>query len=1815
MLSADSTNPRLLNQLLFTGTNNIAQKFGIASQGSDYGSSVAAFAIDGDENTINHTGCNADNNWWQVKLPEPSLISRIVVKNRSSWRSRLSGSRVYVTTTSYTAGELSESDKVATLDSADIREISVFPKKSATYVIVKAADGNCLHMRELEVYGDVPATPYFNEHKDSYLIPSTSPIGFSVATIGAGDWQGDVLHFSITSDVPFAINTQGQLTVNNTLVANTSYAFDVRVSDGEHSITSAITIKTTTATAVDDAIASGSVSNITSQELLNAAIDEIDASAIAMLDAKVQLFNLNADGSAKDAGSLTAITWDPTHDASLFKPTIGKNVSVLKTNSVTNESYTVYKKDIAIIGDTDNARYMVMGSNPMRNAYRNAAAMNEQMHQFMENSLSWLTKRNDLKTQPFNVVIAHMRQSYYFPDEIATREWLDGHYTGQVSYNAADVCDGDQLSSCLDTSPDLLIISQYPSDNDDNTAIAQRVEQAIDAGTPVLYLHYDGGQTELGKALFPIFNVSYEWDNYWNKLSLSNYDVTQQLTTLPDRLVKIKTLLEHFKAADFAIDWAACDEGNCNAVPSLVTGFFEGASEVKSIMQNLDKAKINIFAESGYRLQKLLVLIGDHFRQNVVFPMDRITTNDTQFLESYFAEHAAYNYRLLNPAQPDMGNYSRSDFSHITPTNRTVNIISKRYFRSTGAYALPGKTFTVTRNDNSDLTVKVFIHSARDGATRIFENKGYVRPRITQSTHIEIKSGETLKLTSATGGPIHLEFSANDLPVEVMFSNIGEHPYWSSSADDARFAQALIDAKYDWAEVVTSGFEVHSTLTKMVKSVNDPKWGSAAAMAAAVTQYTSNYPHVLAGFKGPGIDVVPEIHDFAAEKGWTINSIDIVKHMNADQAACGYGCSGNPYDAYWSFDPIGHGDIHELGHSLQGRKRFIGWENHSMTNHYAYYTQSKYNAAVGSNAHTCQSLSFAQEFTLLQASIGQADPAAYMKTQLWDSADWNKQVSMYIQMLMSAEDNGAVKNGWHVRARLHILEREFYRADNNETDWLAKRDSLGFSNYTLEEAKAADNNDWLLIAISTVTARDYRDYLTMWGIPFSAKADAQVASYNYPIIPRKFYMSSATGYCEAKQNGDFLAKISLPVDGTQTWPTETDDDADGVWNALDNCPADANSDQQDTDNDGLGNVCDTTPTPTVDDTPEADVDSDKDGLPDAWENQYGLNPLDASDANADLDGDGMSNLEEFTNNSDPTKDTVNPVITLPEATTVLQAKGFKTKFAWDLLGKISAEDAHDGKLTATLTKVNEKAPKLRNNGNQLLLAAGKNRLTWTANDKAGNTINVEQMLYVLPRADFSIDQVGNEGETLTVTVSLNGVAPAYPVVIPFTLSGSAEQGADLDYILSTTVHEITINEPATGERPTGRLTVHLLDDGIAESTETLLFSMAETLTYATRGNKRQHRIKILANDLDDLPPKARIQVMQAGKKGKRVYQDNGIVTLTVKAKDPNKDALTYVWGDSLTDLKRDNNPATLEFDPTQLSVGRHEIAVTVSDGTHSIEIEKRIKVKAGNLTLPEASVDTDGDGKKDIDELGDENENGIADYLEDSQQGSHQLSTSDDNPIETTTGLLFELGDFAQHQDDPSSCQINEEDIKNYLNSFGKPVYQTDIAHTPILLLDYVINGLEEIGDSVQIIFSVPALPANAAIRKYSVDKGWQAFMVTDDGKNLIESLISTDGNCPNDESVVYQTGLLEGADCIRLTIEDGGVNDADDKVNGAIEDPVSVSTESSTTTTSTDTTPSGNDSSNGGGGVIPFYWFLFMGLLLLLRSYYINSKGNGSAR
>ncbi len=1115
---------------------NIAHKFGIATQNSGityYYYRTPANAIDNDLNTFNMT---ADAGWLQVALPKGTKVAKVVIRNRTdAWSNRINGTKVYVGTKDFN-GAIVPSDEIGTLTSATAPQIFTFDTlKDGDYVLLKENNDN-LHVLEVEVYGVTPASPVFKAHKNDYLISGTSTVGTRVATITAIDYQSDILTYSLVGSVPFVVDAEGHVTVSGALNAQT-YTFEIGVTDGVNSTRTSITMNVTASSVIADVLASGNVltTKITEEELIQATLDEIELAKTFLQDAKVKIFNLKDDGTAKgDGSSLTSIDWTPTHDASIILPTLGTNSAFLYTNAVESQSYTIYKKEIGTLGGKGNARYMVFGSNPFRNA------INSDMNKVLENSVAWLTGRDDLKANTFNVVLAHLDESHYFRDESKTRAWLDAHYAGQVHYNNENACDGTALASCLDASTNLLIISQISASSDNVENIVATVNQALSNGISVLYIHHDGNLKSLGKELFSsVFSVNYQWDNYWKKLKVEAYNPTVDINILPESLAKVKTMFTHFKNKDYSFDWGQCKDSkgvyginndNCSEVVGLNSEFQYGAVIVKNIINAFDNIKKNIFTEEGYKLQKLLVLTADKFRQSVVYPMDKVTTDDNAFMQSFYSDHAIYNYRTVNPKQPNMGNFSRSDFSHITPITKTVNLTSKKSFRSTSAYALPGQTVKVTRTDSSDLTVKVFINTLRSGATHQYQKNKYNRPKYLQTPHFEIKSGESIELTSPYGGTLQLEFSKNDLPVAVKFENVGEHAYWASPADNASFAQKLTANEYEWAEVATAGFEVHSKLDKMVQSVADTKWGGTAeGLANAVNKYTSNYPHVLAGFKGNGVDVVLEIHSWADGKGLTIETIDTMKHMNADQAACGYGCSGNPYDAYWAFNPIGHGDIHEMGHSLQ-KMRFEGFPNHAATNTFSYYTKSRYTANTGDTNNECWGMPFKTIYQTIQSSVGNADIEAFLKTNLWDTAGLGEQYILKIQAMMHAQKMGKVENGWHVLARVHILEREMRRA---KADWDARKASVGFDTYTLDEINAIGNNDWLIVAYSYAAGLDYRNYFDMMGIPFSDKARAQIASFGYDVVPNALFQSEDTAYCSS---ANLMDQPLIAVDGTTTWP-------------------------------------------------------------------------------------------------------------------------------------------------------------------------------------------------------------------------------------------------------------------------------------------------------------------------------------------------------------------------------------------------------------------------------------------------------------------------------------------------------------------------------------------------------------------------------------------------------------------------------------------------------------------------------------------------------
>jgi hypothetical protein len=902
---------------------------------------------------------------------------------------------------------------------------------------------------------------------------------------------------------------------------------------------------------VAQALTKGNATSVASADvLLDATLGLLDEQRVGFDADLVQLFQLNPDGSARSDGtSLTALNWNPTHDAALLRATLGANVEALVSNDRASGDDPPLERGLAVIGKHKATPYVAMAVNPFRtNMGDEGAALDGQMDQFLVNTLRWLAPNS--AAGPFRVVLAQLDEGYWFPDESSTRSWLRGHFQDAVSFNEEDACDGAKLEACLAEKPDLLVVSQaFDEATQSPSAIAATVAQALRDGIPVLYFNVDGGVNALGTQLLALLQVENAGDNYWEKLRTTDLDGSARLGQLSADQRAIREMLTHLKSGAFGFTLAQAAEDQ--DLQAYRAEFAAGAGAVRSMMNAYDSRAQNLFAACGNEVPKLLALLGDRLRQDIVYPFTVANSSPQSFLRAYYADHAVYNARPVNPAQPDLGSFDAKDLSGVSATTRTLDLTSRRDFRSAGVYALPGRALKVTRLDSSATKVWVFVNSQRSGSTHEWEDDnygGYARPKFLQSAQIPLAAGQTIVLTNPYGGPVQLRFDQSNVPVQLRFENVGEHPHWRGPADDASFAAKLAADTYGWVEVATAGFELHSSTEAFRDTMKDARWNTPATLAAAIERYTYNDVHVLAGFQGDGIDQLPEVFGWAQSKGLSVPVLDYVKHGNMDQPTCGYGCSGNPYDAGWSFSPIGHGDLHELGHSLQNGRFQLShgqqtYGNHAVTNWSPFYAASRHFEEHGGKT-TEWTVQHKQNFEELQEAYQAGDRSGsfssrmndYFAKLIEDDDNIGNCYSFFMQAMVVARHENALQNGYHIVPRIHMLDRAVHDALDTDESWTASRTKLGFSQYSRADAQAISNNDFIAVTLAFVTGLDYRDFMAMWGISVSAKAAEQIESYGFPAVARVFFALDPAAHAYGAMSTHVQDYARLPVDGSTPWP-------------------------------------------------------------------------------------------------------------------------------------------------------------------------------------------------------------------------------------------------------------------------------------------------------------------------------------------------------------------------------------------------------------------------------------------------------------------------------------------------------------------------------------------------------------------------------------------------------------------------------------------------------------------------------------------------------
>jgi hypothetical protein len=427
------------------------------------------------------------------------------------------------------------------------------------------------------------------------------------------------------------------------------------------------------------------------------------------------------------------------------------------------------------------------------------------------------------------------------------------------------------------------------------------------------------------------------------------------------------------------------------------------------------------------------------------------------------------------------------------------------------------------------------------------------------------------------------------------------------------------------------------------------------------------------------------------------------------------------------------------------------------------------------------------------------------------------------------------------------------------------------------------------------------------------------------------------------------------------------------------------------------------------------------------------------------------------------------------------------------------------------------------------------------------------------------------------------------VTIPITISGNVDEA---DYTI--TDNKIVINDGVSGF-----IDISLNEDFQRESDEELIVSFEQGVNA---GVQESHVITVTEVNV---APVIEVTVQQEGLLVANVVVNNGTVNLALTIKDSNpNDTHQIDWHIP------DYIEAVLTSDKLQLSFPVSDLilpeesknlisfAVTVTDsgsannsGSQPLSQTKQIFIPllANQKTL--RSLDSDRDGLSDLDEgYSDEDLDGLPAYTDNSLipylQPLH-INAALVKLAETEPGLKLRLGKFALLQSS-DGVKLSEQELlatglieqDNLVNSAG--------------YFDFEIHDILPFARSVSIV-----LPLSLPVAEYSVyrkindNNEWIDF--AEDAYNVVASSVPVNGVCPAPHSELYQAGLNVGDTCLKLFIEDGGVNDADGMANGVVYAAGGVAVVNNETI-ALELTP---EKSSGGGA----FWLVFLAFAYLLAN------------
>jgi hypothetical protein len=433
-----------------------------------------------------------------------------------------------------------------------------------------------------------------------------------------------------------------------------------------------------------------------------------------------------------------------------------------------------------------------------------------------------------------------------------------------------------------------------------------------------------------------------------------------------------------------------------------------------------------------------------------------------------------------------------------------------------------------------------------------------------------------------------------------------------------------------------------------------------------------------------------------------------------------------------------------------------------------------------------------------------------------------------------------------------------------------------------------------------------------------------------------------------------------------------------------------------------------------------------------------------------------------------------PTIVLPDDV-VVNATGLLTKVT---LGFATATDSLNNIISVSKSSSSYFQP-------------GAHQVIWTAEDSRGRTMSASQSVWVHPLISIGSDTQVEEGGSVSVGVYLNGDSPIYPVVVDYSLSGSADEN-DHD-------HDLSSYNIANGRL--GRINFSTLNDDVIEGDETLDIQLSDTLNL---GGKFAHSLTITENSL---APDIRLKPFQAGMERYYVVNTEGLVTINMYLDTGSEEDFSYTWDASKEVVNLSSEVSQFIFDPELVSTGNLVVNLdlgTVTGPTTTASINLLITSEA----LPPSHT------------------SGCSVINEHESDGFSFM-------VEAEPQTCMMRGDLAL-ESRSGGIQILEDEVITLMETSQAIVGG---------VFDFVVFGKPK-ASTYHIVFPQrKPIPEDAVYLKFSVQlHEWFDFVVT--AEDQLFSTHSVHGRCPEPNDARWTEGLTAEDWCVKLIIKDGGPND-----------------------------------------------------------------------